>query len=125
GGGVGFAVEKAAQAVAFAFRRGKAGLQGGEIVHGGARFGLLQREQFSQFGDLRVEPVEDGIAAGYLLTQEELYESKDRQQEDEDEQEVRQYVDEGRPIFGARRPMPAAGDRHYSPAGVCSAREIV
>ncbi len=120
-------VEQAAQAVALAFCRAQARLQGAEIVGEFALAGALQSEHLGQFGDLGVELLENGVLARDFARQQELHQREDRQQEDEHQQQVGQNVDKARPVLGARDAATAAGHGHgYSPGvGARRARAMV
>jgi len=63
--------------------------------------GFLQRQQFGELGDLRVEAGEGGVLAGDFLLQIELHHHEHGQNENDAQDQRRQRVDEAGPVIHA------------------------
>ena len=75
-----------------------------ELELGLGRF--LERQQFGQLGDLRAQLAERAVLSGDLARQQELRHDEHREQEGDDQQQLRHRIDEARPV--GRLILPAA-----------------
>jgi len=87
--------------VALALGGGERGGQLRKLVLQIGLAGFLQRQQFGELGDLRVEAGEGGVLAGDFLLQIELHHHEHGQNENDAQDQRRQRVDEAGPVIHA------------------------
>jgi len=112
GGARAGALGQALEFVAIARGGSERGLQLRELVFQIGLAGLLQRQQFGELGDLRVEAGQRGILAGDFLLQIELHHHEHGQDEDDAEDQRRQRIDEARPVVHAAFAAARSCKRH-------------